>query len=153
MPYMVTGDINPDNIGTGTITRNKISTTDGKTEADATTTITKMGYHKTKFKNLRKGSSYDNKSNNKAHPKQYTQEGLNELIDIAITHALQKNKLKDVNEINQHPVSETKSPQKLDWLVKIYEPERYFMDIKSNPKKQISRNTQHNLREREWNNI
>ena len=39
---MATGDINPDNIRTGTITRNEISTTDGKTKADTTTTITKM---------------------------------------------------------------------------------------------------------------
>ena len=44
----------------------------------------KNGYHKTKFKNLRK-DGYDNKSDNKAHPKQYTQEELNELIDMAIT--------------------------------------------------------------------
>ena len=42
MPYVVTGDINPDNIETGTVTRNKISTTDGKTKEDTTTTTMKM---------------------------------------------------------------------------------------------------------------
>ena len=40
MPYMVTGDTNQDNIETGTITRNEILTTDGKTKEDTTTTIT-----------------------------------------------------------------------------------------------------------------
>ena len=38
---MLTGDTNPDNIETGTITKNEISTTDGKTNGNATTTTTK----------------------------------------------------------------------------------------------------------------
>ena len=50
----------------------------------------KDGYHKLRFENSKKGG-YDNKSNNKTHPKQYTQDALNELIELAITHALQKN--------------------------------------------------------------
>ena len=59
----------------------------------------KDGYHKSKFQNSRKGS-YNNKSDNKTHPKQYMQEELNELINMAITRTLQKNTLKDVNELN-----------------------------------------------------
>ena len=62
---------------------------------------------------MKKGS-YDNMSNNKTHPKQYTQDELNELIKLTITCTLQKNTLKDVNKINQQEGTETKSPQKLD---------------------------------------
>ena len=50
----------------------------------------------------------------KTHPKQYTQEELNELIDMAITCTLQKNTLKDVNELNQETGGESKTSQKLD---------------------------------------
>ena len=39
---MVIGDTNPDNIETGTTTRNEILTTDGRTKEDATITTTKM---------------------------------------------------------------------------------------------------------------
>ena len=36
----------------------------------------KDSYHKLKFKNLKKGN-YDKRSDNKTHPKQYTQDELN----------------------------------------------------------------------------
>ena len=62
---------------------------------------------------MRKGS-YDYKSNGKTPLKQYTQEELNELIDMAITHALKKNTQKDMNEINQEAGGETKTSQKSD---------------------------------------
>ena len=62
---------------------------------------------------MRKGN-YDNKSNNTTYPKQYMQEELNELIDMAITCTLQKNTLKDVNELNQETGGESKTSQKLD---------------------------------------
>ena len=54
---MVIGDTNPDNIETGTITRNEISITGGKTKEDTTTTATKT----VKFKNLKK-SNYNSRS-------------------------------------------------------------------------------------------
>ena len=48
------------------------------------------------------------------YPKHYMQEDLNELIDMAITCTLQKNTLKDVNELNQETGGESKTSQKLD---------------------------------------
>ena len=39
-----------------------------------------------------------------------------------------------MNELNQERGGETKAPQKSNWLVKTYELEGYFKDIKSNPK-------------------
>ena len=70
-------------------------------------------YQKSKFENLKK-SSYGNRSNNKTHPKEYTQDKLNEHIKLAITHTLQKTMQKDVNEINQQQEMEAKSSQKSD---------------------------------------
>ena len=63
MAYTVIGDINQDNTETGTITRNEILTTGGKTKDRYINYNNKDRYQKSKFENLKK-SSYGNRSNN-----------------------------------------------------------------------------------------
>ena len=108
---MVTGDTNPDNIETGTITRNKILTTDGKTKEGPTPTKTKMATTSLSLKIQKRAAMIAGVTTRHI---QYTQEELNELIELAITCTLQKNMQKDVNEINQQQETEVKSSQKLD---------------------------------------
>ena len=117
MPSMVTEDTNTSSIETGIITGREGLKINDKAKADTmvTTTITaKRGYQKSKFENLRK-DNYNNKSDNKTHPKQYTQEELNELINMADhMHSTKEHTQKSKCKLNKEAGGESKTSQKSD---------------------------------------